>query len=148
VKDDWEKDPRLGTPNPSPADRKSVRPAEASRSVSSTNERRLRSGEQPTGGRESGGVAVDRRETASAERSEARERRSRRKRGLAPDPDARPSEADRREAENDGGAVAGRCDLLGCGESAVCEVKHPRRPEPSTAVCDYHRDKVAEVRRR
>jgi hypothetical protein len=148
VKDDWEKDPRPSTPNPCPADRKSVPPADASRSRPSTSERRLRSAAQPTGGRENGGTSPDRREGARAECPEARECRSRRKRGLAPDPEARPSEADRREAENEGGAVAGRCDLLGCGESAVREVEHPRRPEPSTAVCAYHLRRTREVSRR
>jgi hypothetical protein len=140
VRNDREKDPGPRTPDPSPADRKSVPPAEASRMKSSSSERRLRSGEQPTGGRENGGTAPDRREGARAECPEARECRSRRKRGLAPDPEARPFKADRREAENDrrGGRGAGRCDLLGCAEPAVSEVAHRGRPERATSLCRYH----------
>ena len=60
--------------------------------------------EHPPGGRGSGGAARERSERATGERSEPVERRSRRKRGPAPDPEARPSE----------GAPTGATDLF-CG---------------------------------
>jgi len=58
---------------------------------------------KPPSGRESGGASRERSERASVERPEARERRSRRKRGLAPDPEARPQEAPARGRHREAG---------------------------------------------
>lgn len=84
-------------------------------------------------------------EAASAERPEARERRSRRKRGLAPATEARPSEGGPTgTTENEGGSVrwavgAECCGALGCretealvrverdGETRVLCLSHARR---------------------
>jgi hypothetical protein len=73
---------------------------------------------QPPGGRESGGAVA--RSAAASERPERAERRSCRKRGLAPDPEARPSEGGPTgPTENEGCVVrwaveADCCGALGC----------------------------------
>jgi hypothetical protein len=37
------------------------------------------------------------------------------------------------------------CALVGCGEAAVVEVRHPHRPEDVTALCRRHGRRAEKV---
>lgn len=90
--------------------------------------------EQPPQGRESGGAARDRWERASAERQSARERRNRRKRGLAPDPEARPYRGADGATDGSAGGTAVRASIL-CGEDHQPAARDSPADPPTTGTC-------------
>lgn len=104
---------------------------------------------EPTQATESGGAAPERSEGASAERPEARERRSRRKRppGAGADPEAGAHAPDRREGGNDDGgepqrrlsvreADADACGALGCREGT--DLLEVRQGGKQRVLCREH----------